>query len=146
MQFSPNYLITLTCHLAYESRCDERQKDRVQEYTLGHTTKQTRNTIDKDEVNKREIRECDGRAHDPDTMVAPLTPKPTRKTESLTKVSSTINKGYGSSNPTRMLHTIFSSVLSKLLHCYRAKFANPKINLGEFSELSPPFICKNFAS
>ncbi len=37
--------------------------------------------IDKDEVNKREIRECDGREHDPDTMVAPLTPKPTRKAE-----------------------------------------------------------------
>ena len=34
---------------------------------------------DKDEVNKREIHEYDGRAHDPDTMVAPLTPKPTRK-------------------------------------------------------------------
>ena len=33
----------------------------------------------KEEVNKREIRESDGRAHDPDTMVAPLTPKPTRK-------------------------------------------------------------------
>jgi hypothetical protein len=31
----------------------------------------------KDEVNKGEIHECDG--HDPDTMVAPLTPKPTRK-------------------------------------------------------------------
>ena len=28
---------------------------------------------DKDEVNKREIRECDGRAHDPDTMVVSLT-------------------------------------------------------------------------
>jgi hypothetical protein len=26
--------------------------------------------VDKDDVNKREIRECDGRAHDPDTMVA----------------------------------------------------------------------------
>ena len=36
---------------------------------------------DKDEVNKREIREYDGRAHDPDTMVAPLTPKPTRTAE-----------------------------------------------------------------
>jgi hypothetical protein len=34
---------------------------------------------DKDEVNKREIHKCHGRAHDPDTMVAPLTPKPTRK-------------------------------------------------------------------
>ena len=34
---------------------------------------------DKDEVNSREIHECDGRAHDPDTMVDPLTPKPTPK-------------------------------------------------------------------
>jgi hypothetical protein len=33
---------------------------------------------DKDEVNKREIHECDGRAHGPGTMVAPLTPKPTK--------------------------------------------------------------------
>jgi hypothetical protein len=41
--------------------------------------------VDKDEVNKREIRECDGRAHDPDTMVAPPTTKPTRKAESLTR-------------------------------------------------------------
>jgi hypothetical protein len=31
---------------------------------------------DKDEVNKREIHECDGRTHDPDTMVSPLTPNP----------------------------------------------------------------------
>jgi hypothetical protein len=38
---------------------------------------------DKDEVNKREIHECDGRAQDLDTMVAPLTPKPTRKSEPL---------------------------------------------------------------
>ena len=45
---------------------------------------------DKDEVNKREIRECDGRAHDPDTMVAPLTPKPTRKAEALAKAPPTI--------------------------------------------------------
>ncbi len=29
-------------------------------------------------------------AHDPDTMVAPLTPKPTRKTENLVKVPSVI--------------------------------------------------------
>jgi hypothetical protein len=41
---------------------------------------------DKDEVNEREIHECDGRAHDADTMVAPLTPKPTHKAESLAKV------------------------------------------------------------
>ncbi len=34
---------------------------------------------DKDEVNKREIHECDGRTHDPGTMVNPLTPKPTLK-------------------------------------------------------------------
>ncbi len=32
-------------------------------------------------VDNREIHECDGRVYDPDTMVAPLTPKPTRKTE-----------------------------------------------------------------
>jgi hypothetical protein len=42
---------------------------------------------DKDEVNKREIHECDGRAHDPDTIVDPLTPKSTRKTEDLVKVN-----------------------------------------------------------
>ena len=30
----------------------------------------------KDEVTKLDIHDCDGRAHDPDTMVAPLTPKP----------------------------------------------------------------------
>ena len=45
---------------------------------------------DKDEVNKREIRECDGRAHDPDTMVVPLTPKPTQKTEALVRAPPTI--------------------------------------------------------
>ena len=45
---------------------------------------------DKDEVNKREIRECDGRAHDPDTMVAPPTPKPTRKAEALARAPPTI--------------------------------------------------------
>jgi hypothetical protein len=42
---------------------------------------------DKDEVNKREIHECDGRTHDPDTIVDPLTPKPTRKAEDLVKVN-----------------------------------------------------------
>jgi hypothetical protein len=31
---------------------------------------------DNDEVNKRETHECDGRSHDPDTMVAQLTPNP----------------------------------------------------------------------
>ena len=45
---------------------------------------------DKAEVNKREIRESDGRAHDPDTMVAPLTPKPTRKAEALDRAPPTI--------------------------------------------------------
>jgi hypothetical protein len=45
--------------------------------------------IDKDEVNKREIR-GDGRSHDPDTMVTPLTPKPTRKAETLTRAPPTI--------------------------------------------------------
>ncbi len=45
---------------------------------------------DKDEVNKREIHECDGWAHDPDTMVAPLTPKPKRKVEALARTPPTI--------------------------------------------------------
>ena len=45
---------------------------------------------DKDEVNKREIHECDVRTHDSDTMVAPLTPKPTRKAEALARAPSTI--------------------------------------------------------
>ncbi len=45
---------------------------------------------DKDEVNKREIHECDGREHDPDTMVTPLTPKSTHKSESLVRVTPTI--------------------------------------------------------
>jgi hypothetical protein len=45
---------------------------------------------DKDEVNKQDIRECDGRAHDPDTMVAQLTPKPKRKAEALARAPPTI--------------------------------------------------------
>ena len=45
---------------------------------------------DKDEVNNREIREYDGRAYDPDTMVDPLTPKPTRKAEARARAPSTI--------------------------------------------------------
>ena len=45
---------------------------------------------DKEEVNTREIHKCDGQAHDPDTMVAPLTPKPTRKAEVLARVPATI--------------------------------------------------------
>ncbi len=45
---------------------------------------------DKDEVNKREIHECDERTHDPGTMVSPLTPKPTRKVEALARAPPTI--------------------------------------------------------
>ncbi len=45
---------------------------------------------DKDEVNKREIHEYDDRACDPDTMIAPLTPKPTRKAEALARAPPTI--------------------------------------------------------
>jgi hypothetical protein len=45
---------------------------------------------DEEEVNTREIHNCDGQAHDPDTMVVPPTPKPTRKAEALAKASSTI--------------------------------------------------------
>jgi hypothetical protein len=32
---------------------------------------------DEEEVNTGDIHKCDGQAHDPDTMTAPLTPKPT---------------------------------------------------------------------
>jgi hypothetical protein len=42
---------------------------------------------DEEEVNTREIHKCDGQAHDPDTMVAPLTPKPTEKPKPSPKVS-----------------------------------------------------------
>jgi hypothetical protein len=45
---------------------------------------------DEEEVNTREIHRFDGQAHDPDTMVAPLTPKPTRKAEALAKAPPTI--------------------------------------------------------
>jgi hypothetical protein len=34
---------------------------------------------EKDEVNKREVHECDVRTRDPDAMVVPPTPKPTFK-------------------------------------------------------------------
>ena len=40
---------------------------------------------EKDEVNKREVHECDGRGRDPDAMVAPPTPKPTRKAKALAR-------------------------------------------------------------
>ncbi len=45
---------------------------------------------DEEEVNTRDIHKCDGQAHDPDTMAAPLTPKPTRKAEAPAKAPPTI--------------------------------------------------------
>ncbi len=45
---------------------------------------------DEEDVNTREIHKCDGQVNDPDTMVAPLTPKPTRKAEALAKAPPTI--------------------------------------------------------
>jgi hypothetical protein len=45
---------------------------------------------DEEEVNTRDIHKCDGQAHDPDTMTVPRTPKPTRKTEALSKAPPTI--------------------------------------------------------
>ena len=45
---------------------------------------------DEEEVNTRDIHKCDGQTHDPDTMAAPLTPKPTRKAEDLAKAPPTI--------------------------------------------------------
>ena len=47
-------------------------------------------TRDKDEVNKREIREYDGRVRDPEATAAPPTPKPTRKAEALARAPPTI--------------------------------------------------------
>jgi hypothetical protein len=46
---------------------------------------------DEEKVNTREIHKCDGQVHDPDTMVAPLTPKPTRKAKALVKSPPTID-------------------------------------------------------
>ena len=45
---------------------------------------------EKDEVNKREVHECDVRTRDPDAMVVPPTPKPTCKAEALAKEPPTI--------------------------------------------------------
>jgi hypothetical protein len=45
---------------------------------------------DEEDVNTREIHKYDGQAHDRNTMVDPLTPKPTRKAKALVKVSPTI--------------------------------------------------------
>jgi hypothetical protein len=45
---------------------------------------------DEEEVNTREIHKCDGQVHDPDTMVAPLTPEPTRKAKALPNAPPTI--------------------------------------------------------
>ena len=47
---------------------------------------------DEEEVNTRDIHKCDGQAHDPDTMAAPLTPKPTRKAEALAKDQETVHR------------------------------------------------------
>jgi len=55
---------------------------------------------DKYEVNKREIRECDGRPHDPNTI--PLTPKPTRKAEVLARASTTIPSSRHSASITEL--------------------------------------------
>ena len=45
---------------------------------------------DEEEVNTRDIHKCDGQTHDPDTMTAPLTPTPTRKSEALARAPPTI--------------------------------------------------------
>ncbi len=45
---------------------------------------------EKDEVNKREVHECDVRTRDPDTMVVPPTPKATCKAEALVRATPTI--------------------------------------------------------
>jgi len=42
---------------------------------------------EKDEVNKREVHECDVRTRHPDVMVVPPTPNPTFKAEALSRAS-----------------------------------------------------------
>ena len=54
---------------------------------------------EKDEVNKREVHECDVWTRDPDVMVVPPTPKPTCKTEDLTRVSPTITSSCEGNTP-----------------------------------------------
>ena len=78
-----------------EGRCDERLKVRVEESTcLTYTGLHDKNKLeiprDKDEVNKREIHECDGRALDPEATAAPPTPEPTLKAETLARTPPTI--------------------------------------------------------
>ena len=45
---------------------------------------------EKDEVNKREVHECDVRTRDPDVMVVPPTPKSTCTAEALTRAPPTV--------------------------------------------------------
>ena len=45
---------------------------------------------DEEEVNTWDIHKCDGQEHDPDTIGGPLTPKATRKTETLDRATLTI--------------------------------------------------------
>ena len=47
---------------------------------------------EKDEVNKREVHECDVRTRDPDAMVVPPTPKPTCKAEALVRDEARVGK------------------------------------------------------
>ena len=72
---------------------------------------------DKDEVNKQDIHEYDGRAHDPDTMVAPPTPKPTHKAEALARAPTSIASSreedaamLGSQKPKTILKTFFFQI------------------------------------
>ena len=54
---------------------------------------------EKDEVNKREVHECDVRTRDPDAMVVPSTPKPTFKAEVLVRVTTTITSSCEGNDP-----------------------------------------------
>ncbi len=69
------------------SGSDQRLKSRVEETYFTYTGLHDKNKLeipnDEGEVNTREIHKCDGQVHDPDTMVAPLTPKSTRKAEAI---------------------------------------------------------------
>ena len=54
---------------------------------------------EKDEVNKREVHECDVRTRDPDEMVVPQTPKSTWKVESLSRAPTTITSSCEGNTP-----------------------------------------------
>ncbi len=84
---------------------------------------------DEEEVNTRDIHECDGQAHDPDTMAAPPTPKPTRKAEALARAPPTIVS-------CRKEDVALKEVAKPRLCCANGKFET-KTNVGSTAAKAP---------